>query len=240
MVFEYLSAKYNLSTVEQSIIKYLYRNIDDLKKIGIRRVAQDNFTSTTTIYKLCKKLNFEGYSDMIYHICYSSRENEVEPTVDVYTNASKQVNANLESFSELLNKSKSKLIMLLSVGISQTIANYINERLAINGFRCISNTHLQLLTPESKDDVLLVVISNSGETKSLLELTTKAYNSGIEIISFCSNENSAISKISSLPIIIQGRDSFSFLQNPPDTFYSELLLIFECFMSNLNSVVHVD
>lgn len=235
MEFEYLSTKYNLNDVEKSILRYLYHNIDDLKKIGIRKVAQDNFTSTTTVYKLCKKLNFEGYSDMIYHICYSSRENELEPTLDVYTNASKQVNAHLNEFSTILNKSRNKLIMFLSVGISQTIANYINERLAVNGFRSIANTHLQLLTPEHKDDILLFVISNSGETGSLVEITTMAHDAGIDIISFVGNNKSTISKLSTLPIIIQGKDHFSFLQNPPDTFYSELLLIFECFMNNLDS-----
>lgn len=235
MDFEYLSSKYKLNAIEQCILRYLYHNIDDLKKIGIRKVAQDNFTSTSTIYKLCKKLNFEGYSDMIYNICYSCRENDTEPIADVYTNASKQVNANLNDFSNILNKSKNKLIMLVSVGISQTIANYINERLAINGFRSISNAHMQLINHEHKDDVLLIVISNSGETGSLVEITKQAHDSGIEIISFCSNKNSSIAKLSSLPIIIQGRDQFSFLKNPPNTFYSELLLIFECFMSNFNA-----
>ena len=235
MDFEYFSTKYNLSTVEQSILRYLYHNIDDLKKIGIRKVAQDNFTSTTTIYKLCKKLNFEGYSDMIYHICYSSREVETEPIVDVYTNASIEVNNNLDAFSAILDKSKNKLIMLLSVGISQTIANYINERFAINGFRSISNTHLQLLTPEHKEDVLLVVISNSGETESLVQIATLAHDIGIEIISFVGTKDSTIANLSTIPIIIQGKDHFGFLQNPPDTFYSELLLIFECFISNYKS-----
>lgn len=235
MDFEYLSTKYKLNAIEQSILRYMYHNVDDLKKIGIRKVAQDNFTSTTTVYKLCKKLSFDGYSDMVYHICYSTHKAESEPIMDVYTNASKQVDTNLDTFNKILNKSRNKLIMFLSVGISQTIANYINERLAINGFRSISNTHLQLLTPEHKDDVLLIVISNSGETGSLVEITTKAYHSGIEIISFCSNENSAILKMSTLPLIIQGREQFSFLKNPPNTFYSELLLIFECFMSNINS-----
>lgn len=235
MDFEYLSTKYNLNTVENSILRYLYHNIDDLKKIGIRKVAQDNFTSTTTIYKLCKKLNFEGYSDMIYHICYSNKDTESEPIVDVYTNASKQVNSNLDEFSKILNKSKNKLIMLLSAGISQTIANYINERFAINGFRSIANTHLQLLSEDNKNEVLLVVISNSGETDNLVDITTKAHDCGIKIISFTGNKNSTISKLSDLPILIQGQDHFGFLRNPPDTFYSELLLIFECFMSNYNS-----
>ena len=61
MDLKYLCEKYKLNDTEKSILNYLYRNISNLKKIGIRKVAKDNYTSTTTVYKLCKKLNFEGY-----------------------------------------------------------------------------------------------------------------------------------------------------------------------------------
>ena len=118
MNFEYLSDKYQLSTVEQNILKYLYNNIDNLKKIGIRKVAKDNFTSTTIIYKLCKKLGFEGYSDMIYNISYSNKIDEVDSSVDIFTNAYNQINSNLVPLSNILKNSKNKLIMLLGVGYS--------------------------------------------------------------------------------------------------------------------------
>lgn len=232
MDFDYLSNKYKLNQIEKSILKYLYDNIDDLKKIGIRKVAKDNYTSTTTVYKLSKKLNFEGYSDMIYNICYYSQETDKESDIDIYTNAYKQIDNNLEDFSSILNKSKHKLIMLLSVGISQTIANYMNERFAVNGFRSISNTHMQLLSAEHKDEVLLVVISNSGETESIVDIVKQARSSNIEIISFVGKANSKIAELSTLPVIIQGQNDFSQLKNPPNTFYSELLLIFECFINN--------
>ncbi len=235
MYFDSLVKKYNLNDTEQSILRYLYHNIDDLKKIGIRKVAKDNFTSTTTIYKLCKKLNYDGYSDMVYNLSYQREsENENNQIVDVYTNASIEVKSNLEDFSDILTKSKNKLIMFLSTGISQTIANYLNERLAINGFRSISNTHIQLLTKDNKDDILLFVISNSGETKSIVEIVSKASEAGIDIISFVADKDSSVAKLSTLPIIIQGKDHFGFLNNTPNTFYSELLLIFECFISNID------
>lgn len=83
MNFEYLCDKYQLSTIEQNILKYLYSNIDNLKKLGIRKVAKDNFTSTTIIYKLCKKLGFEGYSDMIYNISYSNKSEDSDSSIDI-------------------------------------------------------------------------------------------------------------------------------------------------------------
>lgn len=234
MDLKYLCEKYKLNDTEKSILNYLYRNISNLKKIGIRKVAKDNYTSTTTVYKLCKKLNFEGYSDMIYHFTYSNQINDIETNIDIYTNTNKQIENNLEAFRKLIKKYENKLIMFVSTGISQTIANYMNERLSINGYRSIANAHLQLLTKEKKDEVLILAISSSGETKSLIEIIEQAKQNDIEVISFVGNANSKIAKISTLPIIIQGKNEFSKLKNPPDTFFSELILIFECFMSEIS------
>lgn len=234
MNFEYLCDKYQLSNIEQNILKYLYNNIDNLKKIGIRKVAKDNFTSTTIIYKLCKKLGFEGYSDMIYNISYSRKPEEFDSSVDIFTNASNQIDLNLNPLSNILKNSKSKLIMLLGVGYSQMIANYMSERFVINGFKCIANTHLQLLSTSHKDEVLLIVISNSGESASILEIAETAKNNGIQIVSFVGNENSTLSKISDLPIILKGYEKFPNLKNAPNTFFSEVLLLFECFISNID------
>ncbi len=233
MDFKYLCDKYQLNEIEKSILKYLHKNISDLKKIGIRKVAKDNYTSTTTVYKLCKKLNFEGYSDMIYHFSYSSQIDDSEASMDIYTNTNKQIDNNLEAFRNILKKYENKLIMFVSTGISQTIANYMNERLSVNGYRSIANAHLQLLTKENKDEVLILAISRSGETKSLIDIIEQARLNDIEIISFVGNPNSKIAKLSTLPIIIQGQDDFAKLTNPPNTFFSELLLVFECFISDL-------
>ena len=38
-------------------------------------MAKDNFTSTSAIYRLCNKLEFSGYSDMIYHLSSSTHNN---------------------------------------------------------------------------------------------------------------------------------------------------------------------
>ncbi len=234
MNFEYLRDKYQLSNIEQNILKYLYNNIDNLKKIGVRKVAKDNFTSTTIIYKLCKKLGFEGYSDMIYNIYYSNKTDDLDSSVDIFTNASYQITKNLEPLTNVLRNSKSKLIMLLGVGYSQMIANYMNERFVINGFKCIANTHLQLLNSSHKDDVLLIVISNSGESSSILEIAEIAKNNGIEIVSFVANANSSLAKISDFPIVLKGYEKFPNLKYSPNTFFSEVLLLFECFISNID------
>lgn len=234
MNFEYLCYKHQLTDLEQSILKYLYDNIDDLKKIGIRKVAKDNFTSTTSIYKLSKKLGFDGYADLIYNISYSYQSDEKEPYESIHENAYKQINNNLDDFTELLNKSKDKLIMLLGVGLSQIIANYMNERLAMRGFKTLATTHMQFLSEENKNNVLLMVVSHSGETISIKEVVESAKASDIDIISFVGNPNSTIAKLSTLSITLQGFDRLPNSKNTTNTFFPELLLVFESFLSNIS------
>ena len=89
MSLEYFTNKYQLTKLEKNLLSYLYKNANSLKKIGIRTVAKENFTSTTSIYKLCKKLGFEGYSDLIYHISYSvavndRQDNEIELNINSF------------------------------------------------------------------------------------------------------------------------------------------------------------
>ncbi|EPZ60539.1 SIS domain protein [[Clostridium] sordellii ATCC 9714] len=90
------------------------------------------------------------------------------------------------------------------------------------------------MNKSNKDDVLLIVISNSGESSSILEVSETAKNNGIEIISFVGNSSSSLAKISDLSIVLKGYEKFPNLKHIPNTFFSEVLLLFECFISNIN------
>ena len=36
--------------------------------MGIQQIANENFLSTTSIVKMCKRLGFDGYSELYYHL----------------------------------------------------------------------------------------------------------------------------------------------------------------------------
>lgn len=46
----HLSEKYELNDLEQQIVIYIQEHQQELKSIGIRQMAKDNYTSTSTIY----------------------------------------------------------------------------------------------------------------------------------------------------------------------------------------------
>lgn len=38
------------------------------RRVGIQQIASENYVSSTFIIKMCKRLGFEGYSELYYHL----------------------------------------------------------------------------------------------------------------------------------------------------------------------------
>ena len=57
-----------ITPIEEQVLEYIINNIDNVMDIGVRGVASKNYTSTSTIMRLSKKLGFTGFIDMIYNI----------------------------------------------------------------------------------------------------------------------------------------------------------------------------
>lgn len=225
MNIEHLYHKHNLDTLERKIVKYLYTNIESIKKIGIRKVAADNFTSTSMIYKLTKKLGFNGYADMIHYISYSFYENE-EKLIS-YSTLYQSVESYKNDFNNFLNSYKNKQIVITGMGFSDIISNFISQTLFLKGFKCVPTLHMELLSKKYKDEVLIIAISQSGETSRLVEVLEEARSNRFNIITITANKSSKLSALSTLTIPIGNYDSFKTVSENFNTFFGELLLAFE-------------
>lgn len=58
----------NLTKVETDVLWYIIEHMDSVLKIGVRGVAKANYTSTSTIMRLTKKLGYSGFVDMYYKL----------------------------------------------------------------------------------------------------------------------------------------------------------------------------
>ena len=121
------------------------------------------------------------------------------------------------------------MIMILGNGFSQNIVNYMSEYFNLHGFRCTANSHLELL--RKKKDDLIIVISNSGETKRLADLCIQAKKNNKDIISFVGNGDSTIANNSSLAISSDTFNLSSFDSHYPQLFFGLTLIYFELLMS---------
>lgn len=218
MNLEHLSEKFELNDLEKQIVRYIQEHLTDLKSIGIRQMAKDNYTSTSTIYKLCNKFGFDGYSDMIYHLT-STKDNH---TIDFH----EQYRSFYEQFQSLL-QDHSKRIIVFGLGFSAPIAEYMQQRLTLLGYQAMCVVHMEMFSPHFFDNTVFIVVSFSGKTPRLNEIIKTAHHNHVPIISFIGNAHSPIIQLSSLPITIGQYDSFSHDLNRPNTFFGEAIIAFE-------------
>lgn len=215
MNVNYLTEKYELNDLEIQIVNYMKGHFDQLKSIGIRQMAKDNFTSTTTIYKLCNKLGFEGYSDLIYHL--TSTKNQLTKNQSNYTLHKKQ----------FLSLIENKKIIVTGLGFCGPVAEYMHQRLTLKGYSSLAVVHLDMLCNTTHSDTVLIVVSHSGKTPSHIDFVNTAIKHSIPVISFVGQSHSPLYELSTLPIQIGKSDDFSYDLNQKHTFFGECIIAFE-------------
>lgn len=205
---DYIVKKHRLNSLEKDILTSIQEKILKQEKISIREVAKINYTSTSVIYNCIKKIGFNSFTDLIFYIKNSKTEVDIDD--------------NLTLPIKILTSNPDSLIMFLSVGIANNITSYMNERITLIGRRSIANTHLQLLNKNLTNDTVLIVVSESGETDSLLDMIKEANSNNIPIISFAGKNNSSIAKLS----------TFSF-EIEKGIFFAEVINSFEKLLSKI-------
>ena len=103
--------------------------------------------------------------------------------------------------------------------------HYISKSYLIFAFLIFSCSNHQDI--KYQDNSLFIVISNSGITPRLVEIVDNAFKNNIDIISFIANENSNLYQNVTLPIIVGSYNSFTHNNLVPNTFFGQVLIVFE-------------
>lgn len=218
-----ISEKYQLSENEQSVLDYLNQHKGD-GSINIRQLAKATYTSPSSIVAMCKKIGFSGYSELLYYIIGAKNLTFTLQDNDVIKEYG-------EAFRTLIQKYKDSYFMFLSSGLSTNIANYMVDYFNLHGFRATAHSYLEQLRPTYGDKTLLIIVSNSGETKRLAELLEMASFSQIESIAFVGNHDSQIGQKASLTISSETNSAYSYQEFYPQLFFGTSLNTFEFLMS---------
>ena len=129
-----------VSELERTILTYLSENQKQLGSLNIQQIAKATYTSTSTVFRLAKKLGFAGYSEMVYKLSNHG----------LNTNFSESVSENARLFSNLINQvfqenqlqiiecgkclsHKEKTVFILGTGYSGIIAEYLYKKLLGKG-----------------------------------------------------------------------------------------------------------
>ncbi|MGH1803332.1 MurR/RpiR family transcriptional regulator [Enterococcus gallinarum] len=222
MDVEMLIDKYQLNDSEAEVLRFMKKNRQSLKTIGIRDVAKASYVSTATIINMAKKIGYSGYSELVFALGNSQSDIAMPSTFSDEEKA---------AFIGLLSEYRDKRIMILGSGFSQNLANYFSESLNLYGFRATANSHLEFLRQQVQQDILLVIISNSGDTVRLAELAKIANDHHIDVIAFVGQKNSKIGSLATLTISTETYTPQRISDYQPNLFFGTTLNQFELLLS---------
>ena len=229
-----------LTTLEETVLKYILEDLQRADKIGVRGIAKNTFTSNTTIIRLSKKIGYSGYSEMLYNFKNKSQGVAIEKDNSVIdTKMFNITEQQMNDFQEYVF-SEDAVVFIYATGFSELIAEYIYKKLMIRGVNCIfasGGDCTSLFNRVLPRVSTIIVVSKSGETSQVLHRTGLAKENGVNIISFSGENNSALAKLTNLNIVIEDRhktDDDNIQANP---FFGYCIIAFEKILSQLEGIM---
>lgn len=227
-----------LTEIELKVLNYMIDNIEELNKMGVRGIAKNNFTSTSTIMRLAKKLGYSGFLEMQYNLLSLTKneladnlhESDFIESLKMNNLLQGVSNEDINKFLDILFDDNQKFIFIYANGFSGIVAEYINKKFLVMGKRCIlSNGTDSIGVFENNLDFIssIIVISKSGETPMVLNKVRTAKEHNIKIVSFTNELENSISKISDISFKIEDTNKLDDRNIMPNTFFPKVLIIVE-------------
>lgn len=208
------------SAAEKDVIKMVLNHPETVMKYSIHQLAEQAFTSSSTIVRLCNKLEFKGYKEfhkaLIYELAVRkeakvkklekiTRENSLEEIVEkvTYRNIISLENSRKLVNYEVLERAINELIsceniFLFGIGSSLLVAKDAYLKFMRIGKRCqvYEDWHGQLLYAKNmtpKD--VAIIVSYSGLTKEMIQCAREVKRSGAKIIAITRFEATTLAKM---------------------------------------------
>lgn len=224
-----------LTEDERKVITSITSHIErGEKRVGIQQIASENFLSTTSIVKMCKRLGFDGYSELYYHLSRqmaASGGRQAEDLERLIDNYSPDLPAR---FRALLREARDGKMFTTGEGFSNIVGTYIAQRLSICGFRAYNNVHFYdyMLFQEAHqravrdETAVMFAVSQSGETEPVLNDVRHAKQHGHRIVSFTKRGDSSLARLSDLVFVLDGSKQ-TLAGSLPNPFFGHVILLFE-------------
>ncbi len=227
-----------LTELEKTVFQYIVENINELSGTGVREIAKENYTSTSTIMRVAKKLGYSGFLEMQYHL-RSLVDNHATSDIErsdfieslniesllMYNNS-----MNISDFTKLLHQNRNSVIFIHANGFSSIIAEYMSKKFLVMGIRCIfsNGTDSIAVFENNIDNIgLALFISKSGETTMVINRARIASSKKIKVVSFTGDKSSSLNELSDITFKIQDNGKLDDRNEYPNTFFPKLLILVE-------------
>lgn len=224
-----------LSNTERQIAEWLLAKGNVESKTSIKSVAEQLEVSEPLVVKLSKKLGFAGFRELRQALVeYLSSlpidsEQEIEPTDSVESVLNKVFANSIQAMKEarsvadpLLIANAAQLIfnaknvVIFGVGGSAAVCQDFEHKLLRIGIlsRAYSDFHMMLMVSSQLDENdVIVVISQSGDTRELLKAVENAKQRNSRVICITNNDTSALAQLADYAIFSPAKGGILLGQN---------------------------
>ena len=238
MKLEKLIQDKGLTDIEINVLNYIADHIDTVLSQGVRGVARANFTSTSTIMRLAKKMGYAGFVDMCY---------KLHPLLEMPVQAEQEESDFLSSFgaSHLLNYNtytqvkrcaeqiilqQDKTIFIYGTGFSGTVGEYFYLKLINMGKHCLfaSGRDSIGIFENSIDHMgMFFGISKSGETPFVRDKIKTAQENGIFTVAITGNHENSVGQFADIWFRVEDLYKLDDQNVMPNTFFPQTMMLME-------------
>ncbi|MGL4346316.1 MAG: MurR/RpiR family transcriptional regulator [Cellulosilyticaceae bacterium] len=219
-----------ISETEKLVLEYITTNLENCLESGVRGVAKANYTSTSTVMRLAKKLGYNGFSEMVYDLRLKLEGIDTTADQELLGQDDLWDTDRLEDIEIFMRAIHEEQIFIYGSGFSSLIAEYMYKKLLVLGRRCWFVHSLEIETIinnyyESQKTV--IIVSKSGQTEFLVNVAKKARAAGIKVICMTGNRMSQLAQQADVVFALRDHnplDDDNLLENP---FFGNCILLFE-------------
>lgn len=205
-----------MSVTDKKIAKVVLKQPQAVIDYTISQLAQQSGVSDASVSRFCKNLNIDGFHQLKTRLAQVSDDENVSVTIDDDIQKSlKNISSNktIEITNTLKNLTteqigtalklikKARLIQVVAEGNTYPVAIdavYKFNQIGMLAFSDMAAETSIAQTLNMNQTDIMIIISNSGESKSLMKQLVVAQKKGIKVISITNRDDSPIAQKSNL------------------------------------------
>ena len=221
----------SLNTAEKKVAKYILRKPGNVLNMTISELAAESSVSESTVFKLCRTLDFSGFRDFKItlarqyqgSVSFSIADEPIKKTDSAESITHKSFQFSIDAlnntlktldYSELDRACKAlkdaRRVLVISIGISRTTSIFAADKFSFFGIDAVAVTdaHVQVMRASllGPKDVLFA-FSRSGDTRDTIEAVKIAKGKGATIIGVTNNLRSYFAKLLDIQLLVESKDS---------------------------------
>jgi DNA-binding MurR/RpiR family transcriptional regulator len=216
-VFLKISSVYeHIGKAEQQVATFIKNYPEEILKLPINVLAEKVGVSVSTVIRLCRKMQFEGYTDFKLNLAkdlaqsYKKSYFKVDSTNDLGSFIEEVRLLSIQAIDntfKILSQSaidksclalfRAQAILIIGIGGTAAIAKLFNHKFIVLGLNSQWSDDLSeipLLINKMKPDDVLLALSNSGSTRAVYDAVAMAKKQGCTVIALTNYIQSPIAK----------------------------------------------